>query len=89
MEDCFLSYSIQQKYSKSLYFVPSLHMVHHETPASRIPNKARILQNIVHRFYFVQKFKKSIPAYVRTMLIFCAFDLMNYRDIGVIKRYVQ
>lgn len=89
MEDCFLSYSINQNYPKSLYFVPSVHMIHHETPASRIPNKARILQNIVHRYYFIKKFKKSTVAYLRTMLIFCIFDLMNYRDIRVIWWYMK
>ena len=89
MEDCFFSYSIHHKYPKSLYFVPSVRMIHRETPASRIPNKARILQNIVHRFYFVQTFKKSIPAYVRTMLIFCVFDLLNHKDIRIITWYVK
>ena len=89
MEDCFFSYSVQHKYPKSLYFVPGVKMVHRETPASRIPNKARILQNIVHRFYFVQKFKKSIPAYVRTMLIFCIFDLINHKDLRIIPWYVK
>ena len=89
IEDCFLSYAIQHKYPKTLYFVPNLRMVHRETPASRIPNKARVLQNIVHRFYFVQKFKKSIPAYLRTMLIFCIFDLINYRDIRVVYWYMK
>lgn len=69
--------------------VPSVKMLHRETPASRIPNKARIFQNIVHRFYFVQKFKKSTVAYVRTMLIFCVFDLINYRDLRVIKWYMK
>jgi len=89
MEDCFLSYAIQQRYPQSLYFVPSIKMIHHETPAARIANKARIYQNIVHRFYFVQKFKKSTIAYLRTMLIFCIFDLIHYRNRRVIKYYFE
>lgn len=89
MEDCFLSYAIGQKYPKSLYFVPGVHMIHHESPAARVANKVRINQNIVHRFYFVQKFKKNELAYVRTMLVFCLFDLITYRDVHIVKRYEQ
>ncbi len=89
MEDCFLSYVIQQKYPKSLYFVPDVKMIHHETPVARVANKVRINQNIVHRFYFVKKFKKNTVAYVRTMFIFCVFDLLNAKDWCVIKYYAN
>ena len=89
MEDCFLSYAITQKYPNSLYFVPNVHMVHHESPGARVANRIRINQNIVHRFYFVQKFNKNKWAYILTMLIFCLFDLITYKDIKIIKRYNQ
>jgi len=89
MEDCFLSYGIQEKYPQSLYFVPDVKMIHHETPAARVANKVKIYQNAVHRFYFVKKFKKNIVAYVRTMLIFCLFDILHTKDLSVIKYHIE
>lgn len=89
MEDCFLSYSIQLKYPKSLFFLPEVKMVHYESPISRIPNKAKIYQNIVHRFYFVKNFKKSVLIYLRTMFIFCVFDLINFKTLKVVLRYIK
>lgn len=89
MEDCFLSYSIYRKYPKSLFFVPTVKMIHHETPVARIANKAKIYQNIVHRFYFVKKFNKSIIAYFWTMIIFCFFDILQAKDWRVIMYYVE
>ena len=50
MEDCFLSYGIQGKYKNSLFFVPNIKMTHCESPSSRIANKQRIYQNIIHRY---------------------------------------
>lgn len=89
MEDCFISYEVLSRYPHSLFFLPKAKMIHRESPASRIPNRARILQNIIHRYSFVQKFQKSVSAYLWTMLVFMAFDLLNYKDISVIKRYYQ
>ena len=89
MEDCFLSYWIQKKYPKSLFFVPNIKMTHCESPASRIANKQRIYQNIIHRFYFIKKHDKGFIAYLWTMFIFSIFDLINYRTIKIIKYYYQ
>ena len=89
MEDCFFSYAIQKKHPKSLYFVPETRMIHHETPAARIANKAKIYQNVIHRFYFIQKFKRSTIAYLRTMLIFCIFDCIQYKSLRVIGYYMK
>ena len=83
MEDCFLSYWIQEKYPNSLFFIPSVKMIHCESPASRIANKQRIYQNIIHRYYFVKKFRKSIVAYLWTMFIFSLSDFMQYRTFKV------
>ncbi len=88
MEDCFLSYSIQSKYPNSLFFVPSIKLTHCESPASRIANKQRIYQNIIHRYYFIKKFNKSYPAYLRTMVIFSIFDFMQYKTFKVFKYYI-
>lgn len=87
MEDCFLSYWIQEKYANSLYFVPTIQLTHYESPASRIANKQRIYQNIVHRYLFVKKFNKSIPAYLWTMFIFSIFDSVQYRTLKIYKYY--
>lgn len=89
MEDCFLSYWIQRKYSNSLFFVPSIKLTHCESPASRIANKQRIYQNIIHRYYFIKKFNKSFCAYLWTMFIFSIFDLIQYRTTKIIKYYYQ
>lgn len=89
MEDCFMSYEVHLRYPQSLFFLPEAKMIHRESPASRIPNKARILQNIIHRYLFVQKFKKSYLAYLWTMLIFIGFDLLQHRDFRIIMRYFQ
>lgn len=89
MEDCFLGYSIQEKYPNSLFFVPEVKMIHCETPSARIANKQRIYQNIIHRYYFVKKFQKSFFIYLRTMLIFCIFDTLQYKNIKVIKYYYK
>ena len=87
MEDCFLSYGIQRKHPNSLFFLPSIKMTHCESPASRIANKQRIYQNIIHRFYFIKKFNKSFCAYLWTMFIFSIFDFMQYRTVNVFKYY--
>lgn len=89
MEDCFLSYWIQKKYPNSLFFVPNIKMTHCESPASRIANKQRIYQNIIHRYYFIRKYNKSFIAYLWTMFIFSIFDLIQYRTIKIIKFYYQ
>ena len=89
MEDCFLSYSIQRKYPKSLFFIPKVKMVHCETPTARIANKQRIYQNIIHRYYFIKKFEKSFLAYLRTMGIFCMFDVMQYKNLKVFTYYYK
>ena len=89
MEDCFLSYWIQEKYKNSLYYVPSIKLTHCESPASRIANKQRIYQNIIHRYYFIKKFNKSFSAYLWTMFIFSIFDLLQYRTVKIIKYYNQ
>ena len=89
MEDCFLSYWIQKKYPNSLFFLPNIKMTHCESPASRIANKQRIYQNIIHRFYFIKKFNKSICAYLWTMLIFSISDFIQYRTFKVFNRYFR
>lgn len=89
MEDCFLSYWIQVKYPKSLFFVPNIKMTHCESPASRIANKQRIYQNIIHRYYFIRKYDKSFVAYLWIMFIFSIFDLINYKTTKIIKYYYQ
>jgi len=89
MEDCFLSYWIQKKYPNSLFFVPDVKLTHCESPASRIANKQRIFQNIIHRYYFIKKFNKSYPAYLRTMFIFSIFDFMQYKTFNVFKYYIE
>lgn len=89
MEDCFLSYWIQEKYKNSLYYVPSIKLTHCESPASRIANKQRIYQNIIHRYYFIKKFNKSFCAYLWTMFIFSIFDLIQYRTVKITKYYYQ
>ena len=89
MEDCFLSYWIQEKYKNSLYYVPNIKLTHCESPASRIANKQRIYQNIIHRYYFIKKFNKSFCAYLWTMFIFSIFDLIQYRTVKIIKYYSQ
>ena len=89
MEDCFLSYWIHKKYNNSLYFVPSIKLTHCESPASRIANKQRIYQNIIHRYYFIKKFNKSYFAYLRTMFIFFCFDFYQYRTFDILKYYRQ
>lgn len=89
MEDCFLSYAIQQKYPKSLFFVPDIQMVHYETPTARIANKQRIYQNIIHRYYFIKKFQKSFLAYLWTMIIFSLFDFLQYKTLKVFRYYYQ
>lgn len=89
MEDCFFSYWIQEKYPNSLYFAPTIKLIHCESPASRIANRQKIYQNIIHRYYFIKKFKKSTVSYLRTMFIFSIFDLINYRTLKVIKYYYK
>lgn len=84
-----MSYEVYSRYPDSLFFLPNAKMTHRESPASRIPNRSRILQNIIHRYYFIQKFGKSQLAYLRTMLIFMGFDLVQYRDLRVVKRYCE
>lgn len=89
MEDCFLSYWVQEKFPDSLFYVPEIKLIHCESPLSRIANKQRIYQNIIHRYYFIKKFNKSLLAYLWTMFIFSIFDLMQYRTIKIIKYYIQ
>lgn len=89
MEDCFLSYLIQEKYKNSLYYVPNIRLTHCESPASRIANKQKIYQNIIHRYYFIKKFNKSFYAYLWTMFIFSIFDLIQYKTVKIIKYYYQ
>lgn len=89
MEDCFLSYWIQEKYPNSLFLIPSVKMIHCESPASRIANKQRIYQNIIHRYYFVEKFRKNFIAYLWTMFIFSIFDFIQYRTFKVFYWYIK
>ena len=87
MEDCFLSYAIHKKYPDRLYYVPSIKLIHHESPTGRIANRAKIMQNIIHRFLFVQQFHWSIILYAWTIFLLWILDFISYKSLSVIKRY--
>lgn len=89
MEDAFFSYKIHQKYPNSLYFVPTVHMIHHKTPTARITTQERVFQEIVHRYLFVQMFAWSEFVYLWTMMVLCAFDILVYRKIALLLWYIQ
>lgn len=89
MEDCFLSYAIYCKYPESIYYVPTVHLIHHESPAWRIANRAKIMQNIIHRYLFVRQFRLSLIGYLRTTLLLWILDLMSYKSLTVIRWYIQ
>ena len=89
MEDCFLSYWIQQKYPNSLYYIPSVKLIHCESTASRIANKQRIYQNIIHRYYFVKKFDKDFLAYLWTMSVFSISDFIQFKSFKVFGWYYK
>lgn len=89
MEDCFLSYAIHTKYPNSLYYVPTIQLVHHESTTSRMANRAKIMQNIIHRYLFVKKFQLSIWWYIWTICLLWLLDLITYQSLSVMKRYIQ
>lgn len=89
MEDCFLSYAIHCTYPWSLYYIPAVKIIHHESPAGRIANREKIMQNIIHRYFFVKHFQLSVLCYLRTIFWLWLFDCMTYRSFSVIKRYTQ
>ena len=89
MEDCFLSYAVHRNYPESLYYVPSVKLTHHESPAGRIANRAKIMQNIIHRYLFVRQFELSILGYVRTILLLGILDLFSYQSWQVVQWYLQ
>lgn len=81
MEDCFLSYAIHKDHPNSLYYTPDIHITHLETPSARIPNSAKIYQNIIHRYLFVKRFWLSLIRYLWTMLIMCIFDCLTFMSL--------
>lgn len=89
MEDCFLSYDIYRRYPWSLYYVPSITLIHHESPAGRIANRAKIMQNSIHRYLFVRQFELSIVGYLRTTLLLGILDLFSYQSWQVVQWYLQ
>lgn len=89
MEDVFFSYAIHKKYPRSLHYIPAAKLVHHESPIRSVPPRAKIMQNIIHRFLFVQEFGLSYTKYARTILLLGIFDLITYKEISVLSRYIQ
>ena len=87
MEDCFLSYAIHSKYPWTLYYVPSIKIIHNESQTGRVANRAKIMQNIVHRYLFVKEFKLSLLAYYWTIFLLGLFDLVSYKSLQVFKYY--
>ena len=89
MEDVFFSYSIYKQFPWSLVYLPHAKILHHESPLRSVPPKAKILQNIVHRFLFVKTFNLSYIGYIWTIAILMWSDIITYRRISVLKRYIQ
>jgi glycosyltransferase involved in cell wall biosynthesis len=89
MEDCFLSYAIHTTYPSTLWYVPSVKIIHHESPQWRIAKREKIMQNIIHRYLFIQHFKLSVLCYIRTTVLLWILDLMTYKSLSIIKRYAQ
>jgi len=89
MEDVFLSYDIYKRYPGTLHYIPNAKIIHHESPIRSIPPKAKIMQNIVHRFLFVKKFNLSYIWYVRTTILLGILDLITYKKISIIQWYLH
>lgn len=88
MEDVFFSYAVHKKYPQSLHYIPNAKIIHHESVARSIPVRAKVMQNIVHRFLFVQYFWLSRIGYIWTILVLGIFDLLVYKKLRVLSRYV-
>lgn len=89
MEDVFFSYAIHKKYPNSLHYLPEAKIIHHESPIRSVPPKAKILQNIIHRFLFIKEFQLSYSWYAWTILMLSILDIITYRNIQVIYWYIQ
>lgn len=89
MEDVFFSYAVHKKYPNSLHYIPDAKVIHHESPIRSIPPRAKILQNIIHRFLFVQEFDLSYIWYIWTTILLWVLDLITYKKISVLSRYIE
>lgn len=89
MEDVFFSYAAYKKHSNTLIFLPNAKITHYESPIRSVPVKAKIMQNIVHRFLFVKEFGLSYAGYIWTMFVLSMFDALSYKNIKIFTWYIQ
>lgn len=89
-DDTFFSYSIQNKYPNSLFYIPTARLYHFESPAWRMIKLEKFNQILYHRFIFWKKYNFSMITYYWWTLWFLIWTLLQSDNkMKVINEYFK